>query len=61
MSICVEMHRECWATLYRVVTIGEASGVSSGKVLLFVDEDREELDMLCEFEGIFRSVTCGKI
>ena len=46
-----EMHREVLGS-YDAVTIAEASGVSSGKVLLFVDEDRKELDMLCHFEGI---------
>jgi oligo-1,6-glucosidase len=37
---------------YDVMTIGEASGISSDQALLFVDEQRHELDMLYHFEGI---------
>lgn len=37
---------------YDVVAIGEAAGISSDQALLFVDEDRRELDMLYHFEGI---------
>jgi oligo-1,6-glucosidase len=33
-------------------TIAEASGISSDQALLFVDEDRREVDMLYHFEGI---------
>lgn len=37
---------------YDVVAIAEAAGISSDQALLFVDEDRRELDMLYHFEGI---------
>jgi len=37
---------------YDVVVIGEASGISSDEALLFVDEDRREMDMLYHFEGV---------
>jgi oligo-1,6-glucosidase len=46
-----EMHEAVFSH-YDVVTIGEASGISSDEALLFVDEDRKELDMLYHFEGI---------
>lgn len=47
-----EMHDAVFSKYPDVVKIGEASGISSDKALLFVDEDRRELDMLCHFEGI---------
>lgn len=46
-----EMHREVLAN-YDVVSIAEASGVSSTQVLDFVAEDRQELNLLCHFEGM---------
>jgi oligo-1,6-glucosidase len=46
-----EMHREVLAH-YDVVSIAEASGVSSAQVLDFVADDRQELDLLCHFEGM---------
>jgi oligo-1,6-glucosidase len=46
-----EMHREVLAN-YDVVSIAEASGVNSAEVLHFVADDREELNLLCHFEGM---------
>jgi oligo-1,6-glucosidase len=43
-----------------IVLIGEGSGVSSGQALLFVGEDRHELDILCHFEGIMIGYLPGK-
>jgi oligo-1,6-glucosidase len=37
---------------YDVAAIAEASGISSDQALLFVGEDRKEMDMLYHFEGV---------
>ncbi len=34
------------------LSIAEASGVSSAEVLNFVADDRQELNLLCHFEGM---------
>ena len=54
-----EMHREVLAD-YDVVSIAEASGVSSTQVLDFVAEDRQELSLLCHFEGMMIGQLSGQ-
>ncbi len=54
-----EMHREVLAN-YDVVSIAEASGVSSAQVLSFVADDREELNLLCHFEGMMIGQVSGE-
>jgi oligo-1,6-glucosidase len=44
--------REEVLSKYDVAVIAEASGISSDQALLFVDEDRKEMDMLYHFEGV---------
>lgn len=46
-----DMHREVLQH-YDVVSIAEASGVTSARVLDFVADDRQELNLLCHFEGM---------
>jgi oligo-1,6-glucosidase len=54
-----EMHREVLAN-YDVVSIAEASGVSSAGVLDFVADDRRELNLLCHFEGMMIGQVSGE-
>jgi len=46
-----EMHRET-LTGFDVTTLAEASGITIDEALLFVKEDRKQLDMLYHFEGM---------
>jgi oligo-1,6-glucosidase len=54
-----EMHRAVLAN-YDVVSIAEASGVSSAGVLDFVADDRQELNLLCHFEGMMIGQVSGE-
>jgi len=52
-------HREVLAK-YDVVSIAEASGVTSAGVLDFVADDRAELNLFCHFEGMMIGEVSGE-